>query len=132
MPALKTRTTLLVAAALSLAAVNAKADTQDVAPSKPPVVTTRAILGGAVYADAKGMTLYTSDKDTKPGKSACVDACAREWRPMPVAWAADAVGDWSVIQRDDGTRQWAYKGKPLYTFTGDLKPGDTKGRRRGN
>ena len=29
--------------------------------------------------------------------------------------------------RDDGGKQWAYKGKPLYTWSKDAKAGDKTG-----
>jgi predicted lipoprotein with Yx(FWY)xxD motif len=32
-----------------------------------------------------------------------------------------------MIKRDDGAMQWAYKGKPLYTWTKDSKAGDITG-----
>jgi predicted lipoprotein with Yx(FWY)xxD motif len=32
-----------------------------------------------------------------------------------------------VITREDGSKQWAYKGKPLYTWTKDQKPGEKTG-----
>jgi predicted lipoprotein with Yx(FWY)xxD motif len=38
-----------------------------------------------------------------------------------------ADGGYGIITRDDGSRQWAYKGKPLYTFAKDTKPGDITG-----
>jgi predicted lipoprotein with Yx(FWY)xxD motif len=37
------------------------------------------------------------------------------------------MGEWTVVTRDDGTKQWAHKGKPLYTFAKDSKPGETAG-----
>jgi predicted lipoprotein with Yx(FWY)xxD motif len=40
---------------------------------------------------------------------------------------AKATGDWSVVTRDDGTKQWAYNGKPLYLWVKDQKPGDRTG-----
>lgn len=86
--------------------------------------------GGAtmtVYADAAGKTLYTFDKDTTPGKSACVGECVAAWPPLAASAQATASGDWSVITRDDGTRQWALKGKPLYTFIKDENVGEAKG-----
>ena len=81
-----------------------------------------------VYATDKGLTLYTFDKDTTPGKSACTsEECVKAW-PAAVAPAdAKPVDDWSVIARDDGSKQWAFKGKPLYTFVKDQKVGDGTG-----
>lgn len=82
---------------------------------------------GTVLTDAKGMTLYTFDRDATPGKSACNGPCATNWPPLMAAGTAMNSGDWTVITRDDGGKQWAYKGKPLYTWTKDTKPGDTTG-----
>ena len=82
---------------------------------------------GSVLTDSKGMTLYTFDKDTAPGKSACNGPCAQNWPPLAASNYARSKGDWSVVTRDDGSRQWAYKGKPLYSFVKDSKPGDTTG-----
>jgi predicted lipoprotein with Yx(FWY)xxD motif len=79
-----------------------------------------------MFVDAKGMTLYTFDKDTA-GKSACNGPCAKNWPPLLVADGAKASGDWSTVTRDDGLKQWAYKGKPLYAWVKDTKPGDTTG-----
>ena len=76
--------------------------------------------------NAAGMTLYTFDKDAA-GKSACNGGCAKNWPPLTAAADAKASGEWSVITRDDGSKQWAYEGKPLYTWTGDKKPGDKTG-----
>ncbi|MBX3454224.1 hypothetical protein [Ferrovibrio sp.] len=82
---------------------------------------------GQVLVDGKSMTLYTFDRDSTPGKSACNGPCAQNWPPLMAADGASASGDWSVITRDDGGKQWAYKGKPLYTWMRDQKPGDTTG-----
>lgn len=81
---------------------------------------------GNVLTDAKGMSLYTFDKDMD-GKSACNGPCATNW-PALKAEASDAAGDgYTIITRDDGSKQWAHKGKPLYTFSKDTKPGDITG-----
>tara|TARA_B100000427_G_scaffold299877_1_gene281879 strand:- start:645 stop:1025 length:381 start_codon:yes stop_codon:yes gene_type:complete len=81
---------------------------------------------GPVLADSKGMTLYTFRKD-KPGKSVCNGQCAALWPPLTAADGAMADGDYSVITRDDGSKQWAYKGMALYGWVKDKKPGDTTG-----
>ena len=82
---------------------------------------------GWLLSDDKGMTLYTSGKDG-PGKSQCVGACAKQWPPLLVTMDASREGgDWSTITREDGAKQWAYRGKPLYRYTRDGGPGDANG-----
>jgi predicted lipoprotein with Yx(FWY)xxD motif len=77
---------------------------------------------------SRGMTLYTFDKDRAgDGTSACVDKCAQLWPPLHAAAEERSSGDWSVIRRADGSRQWAYKGKPLYYWSKDQNPGDRTG-----
>ena len=81
-----------------------------------------------VFVDAGGMTLYTFDKDaTGSGRSVCNGPCAANWPPLIAAADATAAGDWSIVTRDDGGRQWAYRGKPLYRWSKDQKPGDRTG-----
>ena len=106
-----------LAAAFALAAIPAYA--------AAPAVTSETAKGQTLV-DAKGMTLYTFDKDMV-GKSACNGPCAANWPALAAPAGASASGDWSVVTRDDGSMQWAYKGKPLYTWAKDIKPGDTTG-----
>jgi predicted lipoprotein with Yx(FWY)xxD motif len=74
------------------------------------------------------MTLYTFDKDAAgSGKSVCNGPCATNWPPLMASDSDKASGDYSVITRDDGKKQWALKGKPLYFWIKDSKPGDTTG-----
>ena len=80
-----------------------------------------------VLIDSKGMTVYTYDKDAaNSGKSACTGACAENW-PAVQAGDAQPAAPYSLITRDDGIKQLAYKGKPLYTFIKDKKTGDKTG-----
>ncbi|MET0276952.1 MAG: hypothetical protein ABW198_01355 [Pseudorhodoplanes sp.] len=81
---------------------------------------------GKVLTDPKGMTLYIFDKDSD-GKSACNGPCATNWPPLMAAADAKADTNYTIITRDDGSKQWAYKGKPLYGWVKDTKPGDTSG-----
>lgn len=71
-----------------------------------------------------GMTLYVFDKDAG-GKSMCNGKCAENWPPFMAQGSAS--GDFTVITRDDGKQQYAYKGKPLYYWVKDQKPGDKTG-----
>ncbi|MBX4965458.1 COG4315 family predicted lipoprotein [Rhizobium binae] len=81
---------------------------------------------GKILANAKGMTLYTFDKDAM-GKSNCDEACLKKWPAFHAAAKAKAEGEWSLVKAADGKEMWAYQGKPLYTFAGDKKPGDMTG-----
>jgi predicted lipoprotein with Yx(FWY)xxD motif len=86
---------------------------------------------GGTLIDAKGMTLYTWDNDKTPDKSSCNGMCLMNW-PALKAEASDKKMDaFTVITRDDGSKQWAYKGKPLYYWHLDTKPGETAGDGRG-
>ena len=74
------------------------------------------------------MTLYIFDRDiTGSGKSMCNDNCAKNWPPLFAPSNAKPIGAWNAITRDDGSKQWAYQGKPLYYWAQDSKPGDTTG-----
>jgi predicted lipoprotein with Yx(FWY)xxD motif len=74
-----------------------------------------------------GMTLYTFDADTKTGKPTCLAACATAWPPLLAPAGAATTPEWSLVARPDGTKQWAYQGKPLYRFSKDTKPGEAAG-----
>ena len=94
-----------------------------------------AAMGGAptqvsngVLTDSAGMTLYTFDNDPAgAGKSVCNGPCATNWPPLLADAGASASGGYSIITRDDGRKQWAYMGKPLYLWVQDKKPGDRTG-----
>jgi predicted lipoprotein with Yx(FWY)xxD motif len=90
-----------------------------------PAMVTKTPKGN-IFTDAKGMTLYTFDKD-KAGKSACYDQCAANWPALKAGAKAKAEGKWTVVDRTDGTKMWAYDGKPLYTYAKDKKVGDMDG-----
>ncbi|HEY6028069.1 MAG TPA: hypothetical protein VIV09_14320 [Pseudolabrys sp.] len=111
---------LIAALAVGACAVSGIAFAQ-MAPTK-----TAESIKGKVLTDAKGMTLYTFDKDMG-GKSACNGPCAGNWPPLAAAADAKPAADYTIIARDDGGKQWAYKGKPLYTWKNDHKPGDITG-----
>jgi predicted lipoprotein with Yx(FWY)xxD motif len=85
-----------------------------------------AKVSDGVLVGANGMTLYTFDRDTA-GKSACNGPCATNWPPLMAAASASPSADWTIITRDDGGKQWAYKGKPVYFWAKDQKAGDRTG-----
>jgi predicted lipoprotein with Yx(FWY)xxD motif len=82
--------------------------------------------GGVLVDTSKKMTLYTFDKDPE-GRSVCNGPCAANWPPLIAAAGDKDVAGFTKVKRDDGTMQWAYKGKPLYFWVKDQKPGDKTG-----
>jgi len=90
--------------------------------------TTPVETRSGALTDPAGMTLYVFDKDAAgSGKSVCNGDCAVKWPPLLAAASANGSGDYGVIARDDGARQWSYKGKPLYRWFKDQKAGDMSG-----
>ncbi len=93
-----------------------------------PYAATPVRSTGGVLTNPAGMTLYTFDKDAAgSGKSACNGDCAVKWPPLTAGASERGSGDFTVITRDDGSKQWAYKGRPLYQWIKDQKPGDMTG-----
>ncbi len=81
-----------------------------------------------VLVNAQGMTVYTFDKDVaNSGKSVCNADCAKAWPPVMAEAGAKPSGNLSIVTRDDASKQWAYKGKPVYLFVKDTQKGDKKG-----
>ena len=54
-------------------------------------------------------------------------SCTEVWPPVLADDDAKPVGDFTIITRKDGRKQWAYDGHALYTFYLDKRPGDTWG-----
>ena len=87
-----------------------------------------AMMAGGMLVGPNGMTLYTFDRDAAgSGKSVCNGPCASAWPPLMASDSDKPMGDYMVITRDDGKKQWAMKGKPLYYWAKDTKPGDKTG-----
>ncbi|HDR9485764.1 TPA: hypothetical protein QDC20_004873 [Burkholderia aenigmatica] len=82
--------------------------------------------GDGKLVDEDHMTLYVFDRDA-PGKSACDSTCAASWPPARADAYDKAAGALSLVARDDGSKQWAYHGRPLYRWKQDRKPGDAGG-----
>tara|TARA_R110000868_G_scaffold77820_2_gene222574 strand:+ start:822 stop:2174 length:1353 start_codon:yes stop_codon:yes gene_type:complete len=78
--------------------------------------------------DFNGLTLYTFNGDAKDDGQVCSSAgCTMQWHPVVAPALAVTVGEFSIVSRKDGSRQWAYRGRPLYTYHGDMLPGDVHG-----
>jgi predicted lipoprotein with Yx(FWY)xxD motif len=85
---------------------------------------------GTFLTDASGRTLYFFAREN-PGEVACTGTCLANWPAFSpgqlVAPSLLKAADFSVTTRPDGTRQSLYKGRLLYYFVKDTKPGDTNG-----
>jgi predicted lipoprotein with Yx(FWY)xxD motif len=81
---------------------------------------------GPVLTDSRGMTLYVYTRDM-PGFSNCNAQCVADAPPLLATADAQAGGDWTIITRDDGKKQWAYKSKPVYLWAKDSQAGDVTG-----
>ena len=99
-----------------------------------PGATAATSIGEVLAKEADGLTLYTFENDRNDtqgdgaGDSDCNDGCADNWPPLLADATSVAEGQFSIVTRDDGTSlQWAFKGLPLYTFSGDSAGGDVNG-----
>lgn len=115
---IRTASLTILASALLAACSSAS-----ITPASSPATSLNGVLVGP-----NQMTLYVFDKDAVgSGKSVCNGGCASNWPPLMAPANAAASADWSVVARDDGSKQWAYKGRPLYYWAKDAKPGDKTG-----
>lgn len=86
------------------------------------------VASNGVLLTQAGHTLYTFDNDVPgSGASVCNSPCSNIFPPHLAAEKDTAVGDFTMVTRQDGSKQWAYKGRPLYRFYADDKPGDKGG-----
>jgi predicted lipoprotein with Yx(FWY)xxD motif len=110
-----------------------------VLPMRGPMMTTAT--GLSVYSETRqklqyggretrGGYRYSYDDAKAVGTRGCVGVCTQQWRPVHAPAHAKAGGFWEIATRDDGSRQWVYRGSPLYTFRGDRRPGDIDGNNR--
>lgn len=106
--------------------------TATLAAELPREISTRSTLAGRYFQDAHGMPLYFYARDVEAGVSVCVADCAKVWPPLTVTPGTSAVGNFAPIKRDDGSLQWAYRGRPLYRYAKDRSAGVPLGDRVGN
>ena len=108
---------------LSALAQQAGADAPQL-PETPPGIQGVTLGHGWTFADSHGMTLYVYGNDQKkPNGSLCVEGCVRQWPPLLADDDAQPVGHWGFATRDEGTRQWALQGQPVYRYADDPEPG---------
>ncbi len=72
-------------------------------------------LADGAFATQAGEPLYVFRGDTMVGMSHCFDACAVSWPPLLASAQVQPSPDWTLVTREDGSKQWAYHDHPLYT-----------------
>jgi predicted lipoprotein with Yx(FWY)xxD motif len=123
---------VIMAGAIALSTGGALANGHGGDAAAPPETTTapaRIVLTrqGLRLVDLKGMTLYTYERDSSGKSSNCNGTCTETWTPLSAPADAKPIGDFTVIDRNDGTKMWAYRYRPLYTSPADTAPGDANG-----
>jgi predicted lipoprotein with Yx(FWY)xxD motif len=116
------------------------ASTETKAPPEPNVTvistatTKNPKLGAKVLVNSEGQTLYAFSKDPKNTfHPHCVGPCESTWPPLILTGSAPVAGKEALttqlgaIKRADGKLQVDYAGSPLYTYSGDKRPGDALG-----
>lgn len=83
---------------------------------------------GDILVEIKGRGVYTYDGDKVANQSDCFAQCRLLWPPVYADDEAKPKGSFTIlVRKDDGKRQWAFKGKPLYRWVSDVKRGDAGG-----
>jgi predicted lipoprotein with Yx(FWY)xxD motif len=95
--------------------------------ARPDAVGVRSTAYGRILVDGGGYALYAFTKDGR-GASRCYSACARAWPPFivprrPRAARGARSGLIGTTRRSDGRLQATYRGRPLYYYVADRRPG---------
>lgn len=89
------------------------------APNIPPEFDVIPSTTGRLIVNSEEYSVYTWDGD-EPNKSNCHDECLADWSPVIAPETAVEQGKWTTVERSPGINQWAFGGKPLYTYDKDL------------
>lgn len=100
-------------------------------PLGPTLITLHKTKWGTVLATTAGLTLYMRVGDTTV-HSGCYSICTTVWYPWITNGAPQAVGGilpafLGVLTSTEQTEQVAYNGHPLYSYSGDHRPGQING-----
>lgn len=81
----------------------------------PPGFSIRSSFNGRMLATDRSESVYGYEGDTADSSSCRAD-CLAKWKPVLAPSLARAQGEWSLLERSPGERQWVFRGKPLYTY----------------
>lgn len=86
----------------------------------PPGFQVSTTMQGRLLQTERNFSVYASDQDG-PDHSNCDAVCARTWIPMLAPVSVRPHGDWSIVERSPGYRQWAFRSRPLYRYAMDTR-----------
>jgi predicted lipoprotein with Yx(FWY)xxD motif len=119
---------LLLIATTATAAAESPARSEPTPATTAPAATDPPIRQrDGLLVDRRGRGLYFYVGDRTPGVSRCNSLCARLWPPLYADLAATPSGPFTLAVREDGRRQWAWRGRPLYRWSSDRKRGEAGG-----
>lgn len=87
-------------------------------PRVPPGFAVKTTSNGRLLTTDKNFSVYAYERDT-PDTTMCDAECAMTWQPLIAPAMARAQGEWTVLERSPGVRQWVFRGKPLYRYALD-------------
>src|SRR5690606_29166163 len=96
-------------------------------PNLPPGFQVIATLLGLQLLTDESYSVYAFEGDDVDNL-ACTDDCLQIWKPLLApAMAGNLKGEWSVVERAQGVRQWVFRGMPLYTYSLDSDTSSLEG-----
>jgi predicted lipoprotein with Yx(FWY)xxD motif len=90
-------------------------------PDVPPAFKIVEVGTGRMLVNYSGFSVYQWDGDGA-SESNCRGDCLKSWAPVLAAESSQPHGEWTVLERSPGVRQWAFRNKPLYTYIADTRP----------
>lgn len=81
---------------------------------------------GRLLSTDRNYSVYTYDEDTA-NESHCTGECATRHVAVPAPALAQPRGEWGVIERSPGQKQWTFRGHPLYKYLGDTNQWSQEG-----
>lgn len=88
------------------------------APAVPPEFQVLQSTSGRLLVNKERYSVYTWDGDG-PNVSNCYKKCLAEWTPVSAPQVVTERDGWTIVKRATGVNQWAFRGKPLYTYNHD-------------
>lgn len=77
-----------------------------------------------IFVDHRGSAIYAPEVGSAGFN--CDTACIQRWAPLPAPLLARPIGDWKPVPRSDGTLQWTYQDRPLFTLRDGEQAPDTE------